>query len=155
MQSLDAFYKARRLFSRLAHEEDEGLQITHQLESGDMIIFDNTRVLHSRSSIAPTDAPRQLEGCYLNRDGLEFNSERLRRQVMTSRLGADDDADHVSFRSLAEGTKEDYDLMTAKYVEACSAQHLAERALAGGVCCQMMTTTTGAFYMSSNAIHIV
>ena len=67
-----------------------------------MILFDNTRILHSRSEIAASDAPRHLEGCYMDRDGLEFNAERLRRSVMAA---GTEGGETVSFRSLAEGTK--------------------------------------------------
>jgi len=43
-------------------------------------VFDNQRLLHARSAIAPTDGQRLVQGCYLNRDGVKLNYERLRRK---------------------------------------------------------------------------
>ena len=40
-------------------------------------MFDNQRLLHARSAIAPTDGQRLVQGCYLNRDGVELDSEVL------------------------------------------------------------------------------
>ena len=40
-------------------------------------MFDNQRLLHARSAIAPTDGQRLVQGCYLNRDGVELESEVL------------------------------------------------------------------------------
>ena len=40
-------------------------------------MFDNQRLLHARSAIAPTDGQRLVKGCYLNRDGVELESEVL------------------------------------------------------------------------------
>lgn len=135
-ENIDTFYTARRRFSEIAHDlGPEGLGVTLQLNPGDIAIFDNMRILHSRSAIRPIDGKRHLQGCYLNRDGLYFNQERLRRRVMQSGV-----ANTVDFRSLAEGTKADFDLMTAAYVEACNSTHLTNRAL--GLLEQLNTPAT-------------
>ena len=127
---IEAFYEARRLFSQMAHKDNWGMRIHTQLRPGDIILFDNKRILHARSSVAATDGQRHLQGCYLNRDGLMFNLERIRRMVGASQMGASAPrGDRVAFRSLAEGTKEDMDLMTAEYIEACSAKELARRSI--------------------------
>jgi len=127
LDKLDLFYKAKRRFSQLVHDTSRGIKL--QLSSGDMIIFDNNRVLHSRSSIAATDGSRHLQGCYLDRDGVEFHQEKLRRAVINHADEPPKKQAMVSFRSLGEGTKEDIDLMTAQYVKACSASKLAHRSL--------------------------
>lgn len=58
---LAAFYEARRAFSRMAHDEAFGMQFQMQLEAGDVVVFDNARLLHARSSVAPTDGERYLQ----------------------------------------------------------------------------------------------
>ena len=102
-------------------------------------------MLHSRSAIAESDGGRHLQGCYMDGDGVAFNAERLRRQVMlnaddevvaaagtdaSSETGGDDaPLGLVEFRSMANGTKADYELMTKHYCGACTGKKLAERAL--------------------------
>ena len=61
MGEMDRFYSARRLFSAFAHEESHGFRTSLRLRPGDMIMFDNTRVLHSRSAVIPTDGERFLQ----------------------------------------------------------------------------------------------
>jgi len=34
-----------------------------------MMMFDNNRVLHGRTSFDPSEGHRQLQGCYIDRDG--------------------------------------------------------------------------------------
>lgn len=76
---LSEFYRAKRLFSTLVHDPPQNVFL--QLAPGDMIIFDNERLLHARSSIAHSDGDRFLQGCYFNRDGIVLDHERLRRRV--------------------------------------------------------------------------
>lgn len=78
-EKLEAFYSARRRFSELAHEAQNVMAL--QFKPGDLLIFDNQRLLHARSSIAPTDGERWVQGCYIDRDGLWLNYERWRRRV--------------------------------------------------------------------------
>jgi gamma-butyrobetaine dioxygenase len=78
--SLDKFYKARRRFSELAHDAKHTLSL--QFTPGDLLIFDNQRILHSRSPISPGDGERWVQGCYIDRDGLWYNYERWRRNKM-------------------------------------------------------------------------
>ncbi len=46
-----------------------GLTLRLPLEPGDCLIFDNTRILHSRTGFAAT-GQRHLQGCYADIDGL-------------------------------------------------------------------------------------
>mmetsp|Transcript_71940 Transcript_71940/g.153775 ORF Transcript_71940/g.153775 Transcript_71940/m.153775 type:complete len:464 (-) Transcript_71940:41-1432(-) len=78
-ETLRAFYRARRRFSELLHHEQHIMKL--QLTPGDCLVFDNQRILHARSDIAPTDGERWVQGCYINRDGLWLNFERWRRQL--------------------------------------------------------------------------
>ena len=56
-------------FALLALVDDPGQQIVLRLEPGDLVLFDNERILHGRSGFAGGGA-RHLQGCYADRDGL-------------------------------------------------------------------------------------
>jgi gamma-butyrobetaine dioxygenase len=53
----------------LALIDEHASQITFQLEPGDLVLFDNERVLHGRTRFAGGGV-RHLQGCYADRDGL-------------------------------------------------------------------------------------
>jgi len=55
-------------FALLALLESPDSQVLFRLEPGDVIAFDNHRVLHARSGFSG-EGERQLEGCYADRDG--------------------------------------------------------------------------------------
>ncbi len=66
---LAAFYAAYRKFAEILHREE--MQVTFRLEPGDCVIFDNVRLLHSRTAFADTGSgTRRLQGCYADMDGL-------------------------------------------------------------------------------------
>lgn len=71
---MPAYYRAYRTF--MAMTRDPAYQLSFKLKAGEMIVFDNRRVLHGREAFDPTTGYRHLHGCYVDRG--EFNS-RLRR----------------------------------------------------------------------------
>jgi gamma-butyrobetaine dioxygenase len=87
-ETLKKFYAARRKFSALAHDSSMSVQL--QLAPGDMAVFDNTRILHARSAVAPSDGGRFLQGCYTTIDGIHLNYERLRRQSNKAAAAGED-----------------------------------------------------------------
>ncbi len=70
---MPAYYRAYRAF--MAMTRDPTYQLTFKLAAGEMIVFDNRRVLHGREAFDPSTGFRHLHGCYVDRG--EFNS-RLR-----------------------------------------------------------------------------
>ena len=63
---LSAFYAARRtLNAMLASDEFE---IRFLLNAGDLVMFDNRRLLHGRTSYDPNEGLRHLQGCYIDVD---------------------------------------------------------------------------------------
>jgi hypothetical protein len=114
------------------NEKEGGLQIALQLQPGDMVVFDNVRILHARSTVSKSDGKRHLQGCYMNRDGLLFNHELLRRSVGGSGT--------AEFRQLGNSTKADIEVMTNAYQGASTGEKLAERAL--GLLSQLDTPAT-------------
>ena len=62
------FYKAFRTFMKLAQETEHQAKI--KLEAGDLLAFDNTRVLHGRNAIGK-GGKRWLRGCYMDGDDVD------------------------------------------------------------------------------------
>lgn len=72
------YYRAYRAF--MAKTRDPKYRLTLKLKGGEMVIFDNRRVLHGRESFDPATGFRHLHGCYVDRG--EFAS-RLRMLAHT------------------------------------------------------------------------
>lgn len=68
----DYYLAYRNLMARV---RDEKYGIKLKLKPGQMVVFDNRRVLHGRNAFDPSTGERQLNGCYVDRT--EFQS-RLR-----------------------------------------------------------------------------
>jgi gamma-butyrobetaine dioxygenase len=66
------------LVALIEHAE---LQVVFRLEPGDLIVFDNLRVLHGRTGFASTGT-RRLQGCYADRDGVLSTLAVLEREAM-------------------------------------------------------------------------
>ena len=62
-----AWYEAYLALLELV--ESPELQVVVRLEPGDLVLFDNLRILHGRTGFAGTGT-RRLQGCYADRDGL-------------------------------------------------------------------------------------
>ena len=72
---MGAFYQALRSFEELANSAR--LQWRHPLRPGEVLLFDNWRVLHGRAAY---QGERRLCGCYLNREDFESRLRLLRQQ---------------------------------------------------------------------------
>src|SRR5438105_2626583 len=77
-EQLEAYYRARRLFDQRLRAPD--YQIRFLLESGDLVMFDNCRLLHGRSGFDPAEGLRHLQGCYIDMDGPRSLYRVLRRR---------------------------------------------------------------------------
>jgi gamma-butyrobetaine dioxygenase len=64
---LSAFYDARRQLDRLLKAAD--FEIRFRLDDGDLVMFDNRRLLHGRTSFDTQEGIRHLQGCYIDSDG--------------------------------------------------------------------------------------
>ena len=61
------YHRARKRLGTLF--EDPQYELRFRLNAGEMMMFDNNRVLHGRTSFNPQEGHRQLQGCYVDRDG--------------------------------------------------------------------------------------
>ncbi|MCG7573026.1 TauD/TfdA family dioxygenase [Phaeobacter sp. CNT1-3] len=72
-EKMPAYYRAYRKFMLMSRAP--AYLVTFKLQAGEMVIFDNRRVLHGREAFDPNTGARHLRGCYVDRG--EFES-RLR-----------------------------------------------------------------------------
>jgi [2-(trimethylamino)ethyl]phosphonate dioxygenase len=63
---LKKYYPAYGRLAELLHEPERFVMT--RLQPGDLVLFDNTRILHGRMAFA--GGARHLQGCYLDADGL-------------------------------------------------------------------------------------
>jgi alpha-ketoglutarate-dependent taurine dioxygenase len=72
------FYRAYRRFAELLREPSH--QLKFALRDGDLVLFDNQRILHGRSAFSSAGHARHLRGCYLTRDSVYSETGLLRRR---------------------------------------------------------------------------
>ncbi len=77
-QILRLYYPAYRHFAEILERED--LQIRFRLEPGELILFDNTRILHARTPYSAAGT-RHLQGAYSDLDGLYSCLRKLEAQA--------------------------------------------------------------------------
>ena len=65
---LDEFYRARRVLDHLLRSDQ--FEIRFLLADGELVMFDNRRLLHGRTSFDPQQGIRHLQGCYIDVDSL-------------------------------------------------------------------------------------
>lgn len=71
---MPAYYRAYRAY--MAKTRDPKYRLTLKLKAGEMVAFDNRRVLHGRDAFDPSTGFRHLHGCYVDR-GEFFSRLRL------------------------------------------------------------------------------
>lgn len=64
-EEMPAYYRAYRAF--MARTRDPAYQVRLKLSGGEMVVFDNRRVLHGREAFDPATGFRHLHGCYVDR----------------------------------------------------------------------------------------
>ena len=72
-------YRSIRTFTRYA--QDPANQLVFKYEAGDLLAFDNRRVLHGRRAYSADSGQRTIEGIYADRDELYSKIRILRRAV--------------------------------------------------------------------------
>ncbi len=86
LHDLTAFYAARRTLDRLLRSVT--FEIRFLLRPGDLVMFDNRRLLHGRTGFDPQQGIRHLQGCYIDMDGVHSRYRVLHRSVTASELAA-------------------------------------------------------------------
>jgi len=78
-ENMESFYSAYRQFILLTR--DKRFQYFHRLKAGDLIIFNNRRVLHARNAFNLENGNRHLQGCYVDTDELLSHIRVLQRTL--------------------------------------------------------------------------
>jgi gamma-butyrobetaine dioxygenase len=76
---LAAYYRARRVFDHALRSSE--FEIRFLLNQGDLVMFDNCRLLHGRTGFDPQEGLRHLRGCYIDIDGPRSRYRVLRRYL--------------------------------------------------------------------------
>ncbi len=71
------WYRAYRRFAAILREPTGELRI--RLSPGDLMIMENNRALHGRTAFDPNRGRRHLQGCYVDKDGVESRRRVLQR----------------------------------------------------------------------------
>jgi alpha-ketoglutarate-dependent taurine dioxygenase len=67
-EAAERYYRAYRRFAMLLKEPR--FMLRFMMRAGDLVVFDNQRILHGRTGFASARYPRHLQGCYLTRDSV-------------------------------------------------------------------------------------
>ena len=78
-RAMEAYYASYRLFASLLR--DPRFQLKLRLADGDLVAFDNRRILHGRTAFSSARSLRHLRGCYLTRDSVYSTTALLRRKL--------------------------------------------------------------------------
>jgi gamma-butyrobetaine dioxygenase len=81
-QELTAYFKARKAFDQMLRSPK--YEIRFLLNSGDLMMMDNRRLLHGRTAFDPREGLRHLQGCYIDVDGPRSEFRVLRRRLGAS-----------------------------------------------------------------------
>lgn len=74
---MTGFYRAYRMFMEMTR--DAAYRVSLKLAGGEMVVFDNRRVLHGREAFDPSTGFRHLHGCYVDRGEWDSRLRVLRR----------------------------------------------------------------------------
>ncbi len=67
-EAAERYYRAYRRFATLLREPR--FMLRFMMRAGDLVVFDNQRILHGRTGFTSARYPRHLQGCYLTRDSV-------------------------------------------------------------------------------------
>ncbi len=77
-KELELFYEARKMIADLYASSK--FEIRFKLNKGDLLMMDNHRLLHGRTSYDVREGNRYLKGCYIDHDSTEGKLRHLERK---------------------------------------------------------------------------
>jgi gamma-butyrobetaine dioxygenase len=84
---VEPWYVAYRNFARILRQPERAL--IFRLAPGDLLVMQNERALHGRTAFDANLGRRHLQGCYVDKDGLESRMRVLRRQIANAQRAAE------------------------------------------------------------------
>ena len=85
-EEVEPAYKALMILQRMLHEPEFTIRFTYA--PGDLVIFDNRRLLHARDAFEGTSGHRWLQGCYMERDEIRSRYRMVLRAQRQRRVNA-------------------------------------------------------------------
>jgi gamma-butyrobetaine dioxygenase len=80
-KNIEPAYRALQRFMAMANSAE--YQMRYQFAAGDIVIFDNRRILHGREAFFPQTGDRELRGLYLDRDDMQSKIRMLTKEQTT------------------------------------------------------------------------
>ncbi len=77
-EKLELYYSARKKISELYNSDK--YKIEFRLQPGDLLMMDNHRLLHGRTTYDANEGNRFLQGCYIDYDSTEGKLKHLKRK---------------------------------------------------------------------------
>ena len=77
-EKLELYYSARRKISELYNSDK--FKVEFKLSPGDLLMMDNHRLLHGRTTYDANEGNRFLQGCYIDYDSTEGKLRHLKRK---------------------------------------------------------------------------
>ena len=77
-EKLELYYSARKKISELYNSDS--YRIEFKLQPGDLLMMDNYRLLHGRTTYDTNEGNRFLQGCYIDYDSTEGRLKHLKRK---------------------------------------------------------------------------
>ncbi len=76
---VEPWYEAYRAFAAVLKRPER--EVIFRLGPGDLVVMQNERALHGRTAFDPNKGRRRLQGCYVDKDGMESRMRVLQRKV--------------------------------------------------------------------------
>jgi gamma-butyrobetaine dioxygenase len=86
VELVEPWYAAYRNFARILKQPER--ELVFRLAPGDLLVMQNERALHGRTAFDANLGRRHLQGCYVDKDGLESRMRVLRRQILKAQEAA-------------------------------------------------------------------
>ncbi|HEY3147282.1 MAG TPA: TauD/TfdA family dioxygenase [Dongiaceae bacterium] len=83
---VEPWYAAYRNLARILKQPEH--ELVFRLAPGDLLVMQNERALHGRTAFDANLGRRHLQGCYVDKDGLESRMRVLRRQILKAQEAA-------------------------------------------------------------------
>jgi len=87
VELVEPWYEAYRNFAQILKQPER--ELTFRLAPGDLLVMQNERALHGRTAFDANLGRRHLQGCYVDKDGLESRMRLLRRQIANAQAAAE------------------------------------------------------------------
>jgi gamma-butyrobetaine dioxygenase len=84
---VEPWYEAYRNFAQILKQPER--ELIFRLAPGDLLVMQNERALHGRTAFDANLGRRHLQGCYVDKDGLESRQRVLRRQIAKAQQAAE------------------------------------------------------------------